>query len=241
MRTRIAALTAGACLLCAGAARSSTLADSALALQLLAGSASMTFPLVTGAQSYSTGPITFAGYSISNITLGFEGPGSLAVNDPLQLRLSGIGSITCDSCTDPLEIDFLAEALPDTASGFYFDQVAMQVDIALSGSLGDGSEVPAELVLLFGDGSLFDLPMLLQPGMPFSQSGGQAIATGAPVVEGAFFLGCGCALLGPNQAFSMPDSVSVTFELPEPATWAVSGFALLGLTGVRRLKRKARA
>jgi hypothetical protein len=146
MRLRFFMLAAGSCLVALAEARATTLTDVFLALHVSAGGSDVTFPVVNGALSWSTGQFTVGDYTISNITEEFVGPGFPNVTDPIVFRLTGMGSITCTTCTDPLEIDFAGEAFPDSASQFVY------------------SVTPAtELLLSFPDGSIFDGTQTLNP------------------------------------------------------------------------------
>lgn len=238
MRLRFLMLAAGSCLGWIAEARATTLTDVFLALQVSAGSSTVTFPFVTGTLSWSTGEFTAGDYTISNITEEFAGPGFPDVTDPAVFRLTGIDSITCTICADPLEIDFIAAALPDSGSDFVYS-----VTVGMDGSLGPGNDVPAELLLLFPDGSIFDQAPTLNSSAAFNQTtffgSADFSSSGGPAVQGSFFLGCGCTNLAPGQVFSAPDSISVTFATPEPGTGTLLTAALImGLPwALRRLRR----
>jgi hypothetical protein len=239
MRLRFFMLAAGSCLVWLAEARATTLTDVFLALQVSAGSSTVAFPIVNGTLSWSTGQFTVGDYTISNITEEFVGPGFPNVTDPMVFRLTGIGSITCTTCTDPLEIDFAAEAFPASDSQFVYSVIA-----GMDGSLGPGNAVPTELILAFPDGSIFDQTQTLNPSGTFNQAtflGPVDFSSiGGPGVEGGFFLGCGCVNLAPGQVFSAPDSISVTFA-PEPGTGMLVTAALLGLPWALRRLRRARS
>ena len=226
----------------AGIARASSITDVGIGLQVVVGSNTPVTFASTGILSMSTGQFTVGDYTISNITAGFVGPGFPDVTDPLQFRLTGIGSITCTSCTDPLEIDFGAFLVAATDSGSYLNQEALTVNVAMDGSLDEGNEVPAELLVGFSDGTFFDLPVTLHGGLPFNyMPPAFGIATGNIDFMGSFFLGCGCTDLQPGQAFSSPDSISITFTAPEPATWPLAGSGLAALIlAIRRTRSRAR-
>jgi hypothetical protein len=222
--------------LCAVSARASSLADTLLSLQVSTvvttsdGDTvfSVSFPDIFSALSRSTGPFTVGGYTISNITEEFVGSSLDNVDDPLQFRLTGIDSITCNPC-GPLEIDFAAGAIPNTDSGFYQDLETVMTSIGMDGTLSSGNDLPVELIIQFADGSFFDNPTTLSNGQPFSQSMFFGPIAGVPTFVGSLFLGCGCTSLAPGQVFSAPDSISVTFLTPEPATWALVPTGLLGI------------
>jgi hypothetical protein len=183
-------------------------------------------------------------YTISNITAELVGTGFPNVNDPLQFRLTGIDSISCTGTCAPLEIDFDAIVIPDSQSGSYLDQTALAVTVGMDGSLGAGSQVAVELLIGFSDASVFDLPVMLQPGQSFNYSPPAfGIASGDPSFMASLFIGCECFPLQPGQVFSAPDSVSITFNAPEPATWTLAGGALavLALTIRRKRTRESKA
>jgi hypothetical protein len=240
MRLRFFMLAAGSCLVALAEARATTLTDVFLALHVAAGGSDVTFPVVNGALSWSSGQFTVGDYTISNITEEFVGPGFPNVTDPIVFRLTGMGSITCTTCTDPLEIDFAGEAFPDSASQFVYS-----VTPAMDGSLGPGNAVPTELLLSFPDGSIFDGTQTLNPSETFNQTGPPGSvdfsSIGGPGVQGSFFLGCGCTNLAPGQVFSAPDSISVTFAAPEPGTGMLLTAALAGLPWALRRLRRARS
>ena len=220
----------------------SSITDVGIALQAVVGSGSDPGTLVTftstGTLSMATGQFTVGDYTISNITAEFVGTSFANVTDPLQFRLTGIDSITCTLCTDSLEIDFGAFLTADTLSGDYLDQTALGVTVAMDGSLGEGNEVAADLFVGFVDGSFVELPVTLHAGMPFSYAQSLGIDTGTIDFMGGFAIGCGCVgLLQPGQALTVPDSISITFTAPEPATWMLSAVPLALLALVRRRKR----
>jgi len=231
--------------LCAVSAHASSLVDTLLSLQVSTvvttsdGDTVFTvnFPDIFSSLSRSTGPFTIGGYSISNITEEFVGTDLDNVNDPLQFRLTGIDSISCNPC-GPLEIDFAAGAIPNTDSGFYQDLETVMTSIAMDGTLSEGNDLPFELVVQFSDGSLFDNPTTLSNGQPFSQSTFFGPIAGVPSFVGSLFLGCGCTSLAPGQVFSAPDSISVTFLTPEPATWALVPTGLIGIFLTFRRRRR---
>jgi hypothetical protein len=219
-------------------ARASTIIDSNIGLQVFSGmNGSVIFFSDPNSLSLSTGPFTVGDYTISNITAEFVGPGFPNVVDPLQFRLTGIGIITCIApCLDPLEIDFGATLSPASQSGSYLDQPSLLVRIGLDGLLGEGNEVPVELLIQFSDGTGFDFPVTLHGGLPFQYTPDPfGIDTGDIAFLGAFFIGCDCSDLQPGQAFSAADSISITFDTPEPATWTLASGALaVFLLAVRR-------
>jgi hypothetical protein len=212
------------CFVWLGQAHGSTLAGSILALSVSAGSDTVDFPLVFDTLSWSTGSFTVGDYTISNITEEFVGLGFPTISDPMMFRLTGIGSVTCTVCVDPLEIDFAAGVLPDSDDDFVFG-----VTIGMDGSLGPGNDVPTELAILFSDGSFFDQVLTLNASSPFNQKTFFGAVGGPPLMEGGFLLGCGCTNLAPGQVFSAPDSISVTFDTPEPGTGMLLATALTGL------------
>ncbi len=234
------------CLLPFGNARASVVTDLSIILQVASGmNTPIGFSSNPNTLSLSTGQVTIGDYTISNITAEFVGPGFPNVIDPLQFRLTGIGSITCVApCTDPLEIDFAAVLNPASQSGFYLDQTSLAVKVGINGFLAEGNEVPVELLIQFSEGTIFDLPVTLHGGLPFSyQPPGSTLSTGDIGFIGSFFLGCGCSGLQPGQAFSAADSISITFETPEPASWTVSsgGLAAFILAARRNWSRTTRS
>ena len=230
------------CVFPLGTARASSITDVGIALQAVVGSGSDPGTLVTftstGTLSMATGQFTVGDYTISNITAEFVGTDFSNVTDPLQFRLTGMDSITCTICSEPLEIDFGAFLTADTQSGAYLDQTALGVTVAMDGSLAEGNEVAADLFVGFVDGSFVELPVTLHAGLPFSAAQSLGIATGNIDFMGGFSIGCGCiGLLQPGQALTVPDSISITFTAPEPATWMLSAVPLALLALVRRRKR----
>jgi hypothetical protein len=220
-------------------ARASAVTDASIVLQIISGMDGTGFLSDPNTLSLSTGQFTVGDYTISNITGEFRGPGFPNVYDPLQFRLTGIGSITCVApCTDPLEIDFAAALSPDSLSGSYLDQTSLSVTVAMDGFLAEGNEVPVELAILFSDGSQFDHQETLHGGLQFTyMAPAFALSSGDIAFGGAFFLGCGCTDLQPGQAFSAADSISITFATPEPATWTLAGGVLAAFVLVARRKR----
>ena len=238
-------MTIAAVCLCAVSARASSLGDTVLSLQVSTvvttsdGDTVFTvnFPDIFSQLSRSTGPFSVGNYTISNITEEFVGSSLDDVTDPLQFRLTGIDSITCNPCS-PLEIDFAAGALPNTDSGFYQDLETIMTSIAMDGTLSEGNDLPFELFVQFIDGSTYDQSGILSNGQPFSMSSFFGPVEGSPIFIGSLFLGCACTSLAPGQVFSAPDSVSITFLTPEPATWSLVPTGLLGLFFLARRRRR---
>src|SRR5258708_19339299 len=89
-------LAIASCLLPFGNARASVVTDLSIILQV---ASRMNTPIGFSSNpntlSLSTGQVTIGDYTISNITAEFVGPGFPNVIDPLQVRLTGIASITC--------------------------------------------------------------------------------------------------------------------------------------------------